>query len=140
MTEDDDRVAHTRSLRGFDGVLMPGGGDINPRRYGMPDTHEALYDMDDLQDESDLTLAAHALENSIPLLAICRGVQVLNVAAGGSLVIAATGTEVEIEPMMFHPALTGTDASESGAPVICTTSADGSLSQYPVPAASDSFA
>lgn len=74
-------------LRGIDGVLLPGGGDVNPRRYGMPDDHESLYDMDELQDESDFTLAQYALDNALPLLAICRGLHVVNSLLGGTLVI-----------------------------------------------------
>ena len=74
-------------LQGFQGVLLPGGGDINPNRYGQPADHPALYDIDEVQDEADFTLARYALENEVPLLAICRGLHVVNVALGGSLII-----------------------------------------------------
>lgn len=74
-------------LAGFDGVLLPGGGDVIPARYGQPADHPSLYGMDEDQDETDFTLARYALENAIPMLAICRGLHVVNILHGGSLVI-----------------------------------------------------
>lgn len=82
-----DGTGWKNRLRGFDGVLLPGGGDVNPRRYGLPDDHESLYDLDPVQDEVDFTLAQYALDNDLPLLAVCRGLHVLNVMLGGTLVI-----------------------------------------------------
>ncbi|MER5193986.1 gamma-glutamyl-gamma-aminobutyrate hydrolase family protein [Streptomyces sp. NPDC002755] len=72
-------------LTRFDGVLLPGGGDLAPHRYGAEDTHGSVYDVDDLQDAFDLELARRALDSGLPLLAICRGLQVVDVALGGTL-------------------------------------------------------
>jgi putative glutamine amidotransferase len=72
-------------LARFDGVLLPGGGDLAPQRYGATDTHDSVYDIDDLQDTFDLEVARRALDLGLPLLAICRGLQVVNVALGGTL-------------------------------------------------------
>ncbi|GAA2476143.1 gamma-glutamyl-gamma-aminobutyrate hydrolase family protein [Streptomyces longisporus] len=72
-------------LAPFDGVLLPGGGDLAPHRYGATDTHSTVYDVDDLQDAFDLELARTTLHLGVPLLAICRGLQVVNVALGGTL-------------------------------------------------------
>ena len=72
-------------LKGIDGVLLPGGGDINPARYGRH-AHESNYDVDDLQDAQDLSLAEFALGAGIPTLAICRGLHVVNVIRGGTLI------------------------------------------------------
>jgi putative glutamine amidotransferase len=72
-------------LARFDGVLLPGGGDLAPHRYGATDTHDAVYDVDDRQDAFDVEVARHTLKAGIPLLAICRGLQVVNVVLGGSL-------------------------------------------------------
>jgi putative glutamine amidotransferase len=72
-------------LARFDGVLLPGGGDLAPHRYGAADTHDSVYDVDELQDTFDLQVARSALESGIPLFAICRGLQVVNVALGGTL-------------------------------------------------------
>jgi putative glutamine amidotransferase len=80
------RKASTKDrLARFDGVLLPGGGDLAAHRYSATDTHDTVYDVDDLQDAFDLEVARVALESGIPTLAICRGLQVVNVALGGSL-------------------------------------------------------
>ncbi|XVX18735.1 gamma-glutamyl-gamma-aminobutyrate hydrolase family protein [Actinomycetota bacterium] len=67
-----------------DGVLLPGGGDLSPRWSGE-ELHETHYDVDEDQDAFDLALARVALAQGIPTLAICRGLQVVTVARGGSL-------------------------------------------------------
>ncbi|MFI8239631.1 gamma-glutamyl-gamma-aminobutyrate hydrolase family protein [Streptomyces sp. NPDC085866] len=72
-------------LARFDGVLLPGGGDLAPHRYGAATTHDSVYDVDELQDAFDLQVARHALGAGLPLLAVCRGLQIVNVALGGSL-------------------------------------------------------
>jgi putative glutamine amidotransferase len=69
----------------LDALLLPGGADVEPRRYGAvarDDCHLTL--MPEL-DEVELTLARWALDDDLPVLAICRGIQVLNVACGGTL-------------------------------------------------------
>ncbi len=72
-------------LRHFDGVLLPGGGDIHPSRYGQAADAEQLYGMVDVHDELDIAVALAAIEIDLPMLAVCRGMQVLNVALGGTL-------------------------------------------------------
>ena len=72
-------------LARFDGVLLPGGGDLAPHRYGAVDTHSSVYDVDDLQDAFDLSIAQVAMDSGLPLLAVCRGLHVVNVALGGTL-------------------------------------------------------
>lgn len=86
-TSGPDACDWSARLEGFDGVLLPGGGDIRPTRYGMPDTDPSLYDMDDAQDESDFTLARYCLDNGVPMLAVCRGLHVVNALLGGTLII-----------------------------------------------------
>lgn len=73
-------------LGGFDGVLLCGGADIDPALYGETDVHPEVYDVDELQDEADLSLAAYCFEHGVPTLAVCRGLHVVNVLRGGSLV------------------------------------------------------
>lgn len=73
-------------LEGISGVLLAGGGDINPIWYGQEPETDQLYGIDDLQDENDFSIAKYALDNGIPVLAICRGCQIVNVLKGGSLV------------------------------------------------------
>lgn len=73
-------------LEGFDGVLLCGGADIDPVRYGESEIHPEVYDVDALQDEADLSLAAYCFAHGVPTLAVCRGLHVVNVLRGGTLV------------------------------------------------------
>jgi len=68
-----------------DGVLLPGGGDLHPGAYGQPVGSEHVYDVDELQDDVDLAIARWALSSGVPLLGVCRGLHVVNVALGGTL-------------------------------------------------------
>lgn len=68
----------------LDGILFPGGVDVAPSFYGQ-ERHPALGEVDDALDEAELILARWALADQIPILGICRGIQLLNVAAGGTL-------------------------------------------------------
>lgn len=79
-----DVAAAGRRLRFADAVLLPGGGDVSGLWSGRPDGATA-YDVDVEQDGFDLAVARFALERGVPLLAICRGLQVVNVARGGTL-------------------------------------------------------
>lgn len=68
-----------------DGILLGGGRDIDSRRYGQDPTAH-LGAADPLRDEFELELAERALDRRLPILGMCRGIQVLNVALGGTLV------------------------------------------------------
>ena len=75
-----------RALIGLlDGLLLTGGGDVDPVLYGE-DRHETIDDAEPGRDEFEIDLARRAVTEDLPLLAICRGAQVLNVASGGTLV------------------------------------------------------
>ena len=67
------------------GLLLTGGGDIDPAFYGE-DRDDSIEDAEPGRDEFEIDLARRAMEADLPLLAICRGAQVLNVAHGGTLV------------------------------------------------------
>jgi len=67
------------------GLLLTGGGDVDPARYGET-PHQTLDEVDLVRDEFEIALIAAARARDLPIFAICRGVQVLNVAAGGTLV------------------------------------------------------
>src|ERR687888_2410479 len=60
------------------GVLLTGGGDLDPARYGEP-RHPAVYDLSAARDSLEFELTTRALGRDLPVLAICRGIQVLNV-------------------------------------------------------------
>jgi len=70
----------------LDGVLLPGGADIRPSRYGAAEIHPKVYGIDDPRDEAEIALARWAVEDDRPLFGICRGHQVINVALGGTLI------------------------------------------------------
>ena len=72
-------------LNRVDGVLIPGGGDIQPKQYKGNSQHPTLRDQDPLVDELELAFTRLTLEQDKPWLGICRGHQVLNVVQGGSL-------------------------------------------------------
>jgi putative glutamine amidotransferase len=77
-----DQLGET--LARLDGLVLIGGGDIDPALFnGQP--HPRVYDIDPERDFLDLTLARLAAERRIPFLGICRGIQVVNVALGGTL-------------------------------------------------------
>lgn len=69
----------------LDGLLLCGGGDLDPATYGAEDAG-LCADIVPARDALELALTRRALAEGLPVLAICRGIQVLNVAAGGSLI------------------------------------------------------
>lgn len=72
-------------VRTFDGILLAGGGDVRPSIYGEA-AHGTFGAAEPGRDEYEIELVTRALEADVPLFAICRGIQVLNVALGGTLV------------------------------------------------------
>jgi putative glutamine amidotransferase len=69
----------------LDGVLFSGGSDLDPAHYGA-ERHPATDAPREVRDRAELALLTAALERDMPVLAVCRGSQVLNVARGGDLV------------------------------------------------------
>lgn len=72
------------NLRPYAAVVLPGGADVDPSWYGQ-ERADGTEQADLVHDRCDLTLARDCIAARMPLLAICRGMQVLNVAAGGTL-------------------------------------------------------
>ncbi len=70
--------------RDFDGILLTGGGDVNPARYGKK-PHKKVYGVDDNRDWSEMYALEVAREMGVPVLGICRGSQIMTVEAGGDL-------------------------------------------------------
>ena len=73
-------------MRGVGGLLLPGGPSVDPARYGATPAPEAIPDVCPSLDDLDLRLLRYALEQDLPVLAIGRGMQLLNVAQGGRLI------------------------------------------------------
>ncbi len=80
-----DLVPGTPALPDVDGLLLPGGWDVDPKFYGES-RDEKVGQTDPELDETELSLFRQARERDLPVLGICRGQQVINVAMGGSLV------------------------------------------------------
>lgn len=72
-------------IRHAGGLVLSGGGDLDPALYGEP-MHARTHPPHPARDATELALIAAARENRVPVLAICRGIQALNVALGGTLV------------------------------------------------------
>ena len=72
-------------LEGMDGLVLTGGEDIDPRHYGLR-AHPELGDVHAGRDSFELALVRAAMARRLPTLAICRGIQIANVALGGTLV------------------------------------------------------
>jgi putative glutamine amidotransferase len=77
-------VRNPESLDALHGLLLTGGADINPARYGQ--TNAGSDEVDDARDELEIRLLREALAADIPVFAICRGLQLFNVACGGTLI------------------------------------------------------
>ena len=69
----------------IDGLLLTGGEDVSPARYGEQ-AHPSVVDVDPARDDFEIALITEGRRRNLPILAICRGIQILNVACGGTLV------------------------------------------------------
>ncbi len=81
LSDDTLRVIYER----VDAVLLPGGGDVDPKHYGAQ-PHPTTAHINALRDRTELALARWAVAEDRPILGICRGHQLLNVAMGGTLI------------------------------------------------------
>jgi putative glutamine amidotransferase len=86
LAPDDDAAEHPAELLDrLDGLMLAGGRDIDPLTYGArPDSHAGEPSPE--RDRFELALVSAALERDMPVLGVCRGMQMLNVACGGTLV------------------------------------------------------
>lgn len=115
--DDDDYRSIVESV---DAVVLHGGGDIDPARYRQSPTTEHLYGINARHDEVELAVMGRAVELERPTLAICRGLQILNVALGGTLHqhIDRPGHRQEFHPVSLEPGsraalATGTDRPDA---------------------------
>ncbi len=70
----------------LDGLLITGGGDVHPRFYTKEDHLDLTEDVDERRDEFEFDVLEKALDSEVPIFGICRGMQVMNVCLGGSLI------------------------------------------------------
>lgn len=108
-----DRDALIETLRHIDALLFTGGADIDPRYMGEEPDYSLLHALNPKRDEQELLLACLADDRAMPILGICRGIQVLAVAYGGKVyqdLYAGIGGELtahDQEPMERHVATHG---------------------------------
>jgi putative glutamine amidotransferase len=82
--ESGPRFGAAEVIAALDGLVLTGGGDVDPSAYGET-AQPAVAGVDPIRDESERALLAAALATHLPVLAVCRGCQILNVELGGSL-------------------------------------------------------
>jgi putative glutamine amidotransferase len=99
-----DLSAHSDRLADCDGVVFTGGSDIQPARYGKQAEENLCQDIDEVRDQGEFELARHAEERDLPILGICRGLQLLNIHNGGTLI-----TDVQTFGARNHARVEGKD-------------------------------
>jgi len=81
MDKRDEKAA----IRFADGLVFTGGGDIDPKHYDKGRVHPNVYGVNSTRDEREFRIVKAAMERGIPMFGVCRGLQMLNVAHGGTL-------------------------------------------------------
>lgn len=81
----DHATTVSDALDGAHGLMLTGGDDVSPARYNEP-PHATVVEIAPERDDFEIALILEARQRDLPILAICRGLQVLNVACGGSLI------------------------------------------------------
>jgi putative glutamine amidotransferase len=94
-------VEDVTAVAGIDGLLLAGGSDVDPALYHSP-RHPKTERADHDRDSLEIALLREALEHNLPVLAICRGLQLLNVALGGTLVQHVEG-HLDSQQQEAHP-------------------------------------
>lgn len=69
-----------------DGIVLTGGGDIHPKFYGREEVLDLMENLNEARDEFEFAVVRKGLQQEIPILGVCRGMQVFNVAMGGSMI------------------------------------------------------
>lgn len=89
-------------LHHLHGLILSGGGDVDPRYFGAELAGAEVESIDHARDELELNLSRAALEIDMPIFGICRGCQVLNVAAGGGMIQHFDGHRSPQDNTAFH--------------------------------------
>jgi putative glutamine amidotransferase len=95
-TDDVDLIRAT--VERCDGMVLLGGGDVSPAQYSQEITAR-LFGVDEFIDDFEIAAVQHAVTLDLPVLAICRGHQILNVAMGGTLIQHLENFEVHRDTM-----------------------------------------
>jgi len=104
MPDDHAEIATEELMRDAGGLLLTGGPDIDPALYGEEPDPDAGLTLNRPLDDLELRVLEYALERDMPVLAICRGMQLLNVAFGGKLIQDLSGHRLEKIDGKWEPA------------------------------------
>lgn len=99
-----DLSAHPEFITEIDGILFTGGADVEPGLFGKPELRSECEDLDPRRDSIEFEFAKKADELQLPIFGICRGLQLLNVHYGGTLI-----TDLQISGKPSHKKLDGID-------------------------------
>jgi putative glutamine amidotransferase len=110
-----------RLVSAVDALVLHGGGDVDPRRYGQEPTAPKLYGVNSRHDDVELDVVRAFLDADKPILAICRGIQIMNVALGGTLVqhIEEPGHTQEFHSVTLDEGSLAADAMGTSRPARC---------------------
>ena len=113
MPDEDGRLPRA-ILAQLDGIIFSGGGDVHPRHFGAELAGAEPHAIDEKRDVLEIDLAQAALAMDLPIFGICRGCQVLNVAAGGAMVQHLEGhRSPEGGPTVYHDVILEPDSKLS---------------------------
>lgn len=94
-------------LKSLSGLLLSGGGDVDPRYYHQDDRTHYARDIRPERDAFEFDLIDHALDVDMPILGVCRGIQIMNVYLGGSLILDLVASRFDDHSdngrMVYHP-------------------------------------
>lgn len=113
----------------LDGLVLSGGADVEPARFGAGSVHPETYGISPARDQFELHLIHHALRRDLAVLGICRGIQVLNVALGGTLIQDIASQHGADHPVAHRQQANGIPANQSGHSV---TIAAGNILHEPI--------
>lgn len=102
LTPDNALLPADQQVMQLDGLLLSGGGDVHPKHYHQRIDGTEKHNIHDGRDTLELGLARAALAADLPLLGVCRGFQVLNVALGGGLVQHVDGHRSPKDTVHYH--------------------------------------
>lgn len=110
-----------RLVSAVDALVLHGGGDVDPRRYGQEPTAPKLYGVNSRHDDVELDVVRAFLDADKPILAICRGIQIMNVALGGTLAqhIEEPGHTQEFHPVTLDEGSLAAEAMGTSRPARC---------------------
>ena len=110
-----------RIVTAADALVLHGGGDVNPACYGQEPNAPQLYGVNDRHDAVELAVVGEFWAADKPILAICRGIQILNVSLGGTLVqhITVPGHTKEFHPVSLEPDSRTAHAMGNSRPMRC---------------------